>query len=209
MRRLLRRPSPAMVIAVIALFLAIGGTTYAITLPAGSVGPAQLRPQAVLNSKLYPGAVSNTKMGRGAVTFSKMANNQMTSIKMRNGSLLGEDLAANTVTGAQIDESSLGITRFALVAANGGLVNSSGGISVAGQAGNTTYVNFGSAVSGRPILATINGGTAGQISAAPCGGPSSTNPGGVNCPAAFNNTSTVAVDTGAGNLPFYVAVMQA
>ena len=102
MRRILRRPSPALVVATIALFLAAGGTTYALTLPANSVGSAQIQAGRVLNSKLAPGSVSNSKMGRNAVTFSKLASNQMTAAKIRNASLLGEDLAANTVTGAQI-----------------------------------------------------------------------------------------------------------
>ena len=37
------RPSPAMVVAFIALFVAIGGSSYAVTrLPSGSVGSKQL-----------------------------------------------------------------------------------------------------------------------------------------------------------------------
>src|SRR4051794_34571962 len=142
MRRILRRPSPALVVATIALFLAAGGTTYALTLPANSVGSAQIQPGRVLNSKLYPGAVSNSKMGRGAVTFSKMASNQMTSAKIRNASLLGEDLAPNTVTGAQINESTLDITRWALVS-GGSVAASSGGVNRGSPGGDTTDGKFG------------------------------------------------------------------
>jgi hypothetical protein len=198
MRRLpLRRPSPALIISMIALFLAAGGTTYALTLPSNSVGPSQLRRSAVLNSKLFPGSVSNSKMGRGAVTFSKMANNQMTSEKIKNGSLLGQDLASNTITGAQVNVSTLGITRFALVSATGTIASQSGGISVT-QAGNQTILDFGSNVAGRPILATLASGSpvqAGEISVAPCGGASSTNPGGISCPGAAKTSNFVAVST--------------
>ena len=211
MRRILRRPSPALVVATIALFLAAGGTTYALTLPANSVGSAQIQAGRVLNSKLAPGSVSNSKMGRNAVTFSKLASNQMTSAKIRNASLLGEDLAPNTVTAAQIDEASLAITRFALVDATGTLAGGSSGVTVASSTGNTVVVNFGSSVAGRPILATLNGETPGQIVAAPCGGASSSNPNGVTCAAAFTSPQYVQVQTfnAAGNnasRPFSLSV---
>ncbi len=201
MRRITRRrPSPALVVATIALFLAAGGTSYALTLPVNSVGSAQLKAGRVLNSKLHPGAVSNSKMGRGAVTFSKMANNQMTTVKIRDASLLGQDLASNTVTGAQIDEASLGITRFALVDGSGNLATGSSGVSVASVVGNTVVVNMGASVAGRPILATVSGAAPGQITAAPCGGASSSNPNGVACAGAFTTPQYVQVKTfdGAG-----------
>lgn len=200
MRRILRRrPSPALVVATIALFLAAGGTTYALTLPANSVGSAQLQAGRVLNSKLHPGSVSNSKMGRGAVTFSKMASNQMTAAKIRNRSLLGEDLADNTVTGAQVDESSLNLptSKFAVVTAAGALGNQSGGISVA-QVGTPLILDFGSSQAGRPIsvsLAPTATDATGQVSAAPCGGPSTSNPNGVVCPPNFNNPNHVLVNT--------------
>jgi hypothetical protein len=49
----LRTPSPASVISVIALFVALGGTTYAATsLPANSVGTQQIRNKAVTPAKI-------------------------------------------------------------------------------------------------------------------------------------------------------------
>ena len=214
MRRILRRrPSPALVVATIALFLAAGGTTYALTLPANSVGSAQIQAGRVLNSKLAPGSVSNSKMGRNAVTFSKLASNQMTAAKIRNASLLGEDLAPNTVTGAQIDEASLAITRFAIVDDAGNLGGQSTGVTVANHTGNTTIINLGTgvSVSGRPINATLGGTTPGQIVAAPCGGLSSSNPNGVTCSAPYTTAQYVQVKTfdktGAeSSLPFFVSV---
>ncbi|MDT7802398.1 MAG: hypothetical protein QOI78_5831, partial [Actinomycetota bacterium] len=49
-------PSPAFVISLIALFVALGGTSYAAitTLPANSVGTAQLKTGAVTGAKLSP-----------------------------------------------------------------------------------------------------------------------------------------------------------
>ena len=59
MRRLLdRRPSPALVVACIALVVALGGTGYAaIKLPRGSVGTAQLKTGAVTSGKVRDGTL--------------------------------------------------------------------------------------------------------------------------------------------------------
>jgi hypothetical protein len=54
MRRILRhRPSPALVVACLALTIALGGTSYAaVTLPRNSVGTAQLKTNAVNSAKV-------------------------------------------------------------------------------------------------------------------------------------------------------------
>jgi hypothetical protein len=155
-------------------------------------------------------------MGRTAVTFSKLADHQFTAQKIRDGSLLGKNLAPNTITGAQVDESTLSITKFALVSATGTVASQSGGISVA-SAGTRTILDFGASVAGRPIVATLataTAGTGGEIAAAPCGGPSTSNPGGIVCPAATNTPNFVAVDTFKSDgtplqQSFYVTVPQA
>jgi hypothetical protein len=188
-----------MVVAIIALVMAMGGTTYALTLPANSVGPIQLRPSAVLNSKIQLRGVSNSRLGTNAVTFSKLANGQFTSQKIRDRSLLVQDLAANA------------ITRYALVATDASIPAQSGGISIASQTAGTTVLNFGASVAGRPILVSLAGSGNGQLAAAPCGGPSPANPGGVVCPTAVNSPSFVSVDTNnssgsAAARPFYIAV---
>jgi hypothetical protein len=53
MKRLVRRPSPAMVVACIALAVALSGASYAaVTLPRNSVGTPQLKRDAVVTSKV-------------------------------------------------------------------------------------------------------------------------------------------------------------
>jgi hypothetical protein len=54
MFRSIRRPSPALVIACLALFVALSGTSYAdvLKLPFNSVGTRQLRANAVVSSKV-------------------------------------------------------------------------------------------------------------------------------------------------------------
>jgi hypothetical protein len=65
--RRLGLPSPAMLVALLALFLAMGGSTYAaITLPAHSVGTKQLKNGAVTGKKVKTGSLlaSNFKSGQ-------------------------------------------------------------------------------------------------------------------------------------------------
>jgi hypothetical protein len=79
MRIPLRRPSPALVVACIALAIALGGTGYATVLnvPRASVGPAQLQ----------RGAVTTPKLATGAVTSAKVANRSLLRIDFAGGQL--------------------------------------------------------------------------------------------------------------------------
>ena len=69
MRISVRRPSPALVIACLALAVALGGTSYAaaLALPKNSVGPAQLKSSAVTTKKLAPNAVTSAKVLNGSL----------------------------------------------------------------------------------------------------------------------------------------------
>jgi hypothetical protein len=69
MRFSMRRPSPALVVACIALMVALGGTGYATVLqvPRNSVGPAQLKTAAVTNKKIAANAVTSAKVANGSL----------------------------------------------------------------------------------------------------------------------------------------------
>src|SRR5215471_17935537 len=69
------RPSVGLVVAIIALIVALGGTSYAaFTLPKNSVGTKQLK--------------------KNSVTGQRINRNAVTSAKVRNGSLLAADFKA-------------------------------------------------------------------------------------------------------------------
>ncbi len=71
--RRLRLPSPAFAIALLALFVSLGGTSYALSrLPANSVGSKQLKKNAVTTKKIKNGAVTSGKIQNGAVTAGKI-----------------------------------------------------------------------------------------------------------------------------------------
>jgi hypothetical protein len=94
-------------IALLALFIALGGTTYAATaLPKNSVGTKQLKKNAVTALKIKNGNVSGPKLKNSAVTNAKIAANAVTGTKVADDSL----------TGADILESSLGTVPSATTA---------------------------------------------------------------------------------------------
>jgi hypothetical protein len=57
------------VVAVIALFIALGGSAYAaLSLPKNSVGPKQLKIHAVTSTKIKPGSLSSADLSPGAIS---------------------------------------------------------------------------------------------------------------------------------------------
>jgi hypothetical protein len=98
--RLGQHLSYANVMATVAVFLALGGTTYAaLNLPANSVGTKQLRKGAVTNAKLANGAVTGSKIQTGSVTGSQV--NASTLGTVPNASTAQHANAADNATDAQ------------------------------------------------------------------------------------------------------------
>ena len=64
LRRSIGPPSPSMVVALVALFVALGGSAFAVS----QVGTKQLKNAAVTTAKIRNGAVNNAKLGNGSVT---------------------------------------------------------------------------------------------------------------------------------------------
>src|SRR5262249_55493361 len=100
------RPSPAMVVACLALFVAVGGVGYAaVKLAPNSVKTKQIKKGAVTEPKLANGAVSNGKLADGAVSGSKIANGAIggakfffsTATTLDFGTLLAEACDARDV----------------------------------------------------------------------------------------------------------------
>jgi hypothetical protein len=79
MRKLLRRPSPAMVVACLALTVALGGTSVAAVsqLTRNSVGPRQLQTGAVTNPKIRNNAVNSAKVAPRSLLRSDFAPGQL------------------------------------------------------------------------------------------------------------------------------------
>lgn len=78
-----RRPSPAMIVAVVALIAALGGSAYA----ASKIGTKEIRRGAVTAAKIRAGAVTGGKIRAGAVGTQKIAPDAVTGEKVLEPSL--------------------------------------------------------------------------------------------------------------------------
>jgi hypothetical protein len=77
----------ANVVSMTALFVALSGGAYALSIPRNSVGTKQLKKNAVTASKIK----------RNAVTSSKVRNRSLTGTDVRDDSLTGGDLLESTI----------------------------------------------------------------------------------------------------------------
>jgi hypothetical protein len=83
-----------MVVALLALFLAMGGTTYAVK----RVGTRQLANKAVTSAKIRSNAVTSAKIRSNAVTGRKIKNGSIDSSKVKADSLTGANINEGTLT---------------------------------------------------------------------------------------------------------------
>jgi hypothetical protein len=91
-----RRPSASMIVALVALFAALGGVGYAaVSLPHNSVGTAQLQNGAVTNHKLGANAVGSSKIKPNAVGTKRINPNQ---VQVR----VGGTCAAGAITSVDV-----------------------------------------------------------------------------------------------------------
>jgi hypothetical protein len=85
MNAIRKLPSPALLVACVALVVALGGVSYAAgVLPNNSVGTAQLKKKAV----------SAAKLKKNAVTAGKVRKNAITTAKVKDRTLLAQDFQA-------------------------------------------------------------------------------------------------------------------
>ena len=91
-----RRPSPALVIACVALFLSLGGVSYGVA--TGFIDSREIK-----NNTIRSKDVRNNTLR----TFD-IRNNEVRGFDIRNSTVQGRDVAFDTLTGDDVSEESLG-----------------------------------------------------------------------------------------------------
>lgn len=164
--KLRARMSYANVVSTLALALAVGGgSAYAAT----KIGSDGLRYHAVTASKLANNAVSPSKVKDNSLSGRELRDNSVTSADIRNGTLQAGDFAAGQLPKG--DKGDPGVAIFGVVTADGGLTSGRGVIGMGGTPADGTYVaTIGQDVSRCATLATLTGGPAGTVTAAPAAG---------------------------------------
>lgn len=203
------RPTPATIIASIALLVALAGTGYAAaTLPRNSVGNAQLQSNAVTSSKVKNGSLLKVDFKSGQIPTGPRGPVGPPGPPGAPGAA-----GARGPTGPAGAPGAGAATQWALVSGGGGIIAGSPGVSVQHPSTGHYYVVFPSAVTGKPVLATqslrnTDGFPRGGILATICGGGTD----GSTC-SVSNTTSTVHVvvedntNTTTADHAFYVAVV--
>jgi hypothetical protein len=105
-----RRPSPALVIACVALFVSLGGVSYGVA--TGFIDSREIQNNTV-RSKDVRNSTLRTE---------DIRNNEVRGFDVRNSSLQGRDIAFNTLTGADVNETTLGKVPGAAAADNASAV---------------------------------------------------------------------------------------
>jgi hypothetical protein len=187
------RPSPAMAVACLALLLVLGGTGYAAAtaLPPNSVTTVQVKDFSLLARDFKRGQIPPGPVGPTGPT--------------------GPTGPAGPAGPA--GPSGSASVKWALVRPDGGIAAQSGGITLSSHTTGVFVLNFGSTVTGKPIMASGafagDGGSTdrGETVAGPCGAGAE----GINC-ATTNTNQGVEIQThnqlGAlADHSFYVAVI--
>lgn len=165
----LRRPSPSMAVAIMALVVASTGTSYA----AGLIGSDDVKNNSLTSMDIK----DNSLKGRD------IKNNVIGSNKIRNGSLKSKDFKAGQLPAGQTGPAGpagatgpagaagpTGVGRWALVDATGTIIAQSGGFTVTAayptlaatgtdatglRANGNVYINAGENLANNGIIATI------------------------------------------------------
>ncbi|MBA3264263.1 MAG: hypothetical protein H0T69_17705 [Thermoleophilaceae bacterium] len=90
-----RRPSPALVIACLALFVSLSGVSYGVA--TGFIDSREIRNNTV----------TGTDVRNNTLRTFDIRNNEVRGFDIRNSTIQGRDVAFNTLTGADISEEGL------------------------------------------------------------------------------------------------------
>lgn len=150
MRRHLVHPSPAVVVAILALAVAVVGTALAD--PGQEKKPVTKRAVKKIAAKqverLAPGLHVATADSAASATSAQTAGNSDTAVNAEHAA------DASTLQGAGLN-SLQGRVQWALVRANGSILTQSGGIQVTGHPDpGVYYLDFGVPTSGKATLIT-------------------------------------------------------
>ena len=100
----LRRPSPAMIVALIALFVSLSGVSYGVA--TGFIDSREIK-----NNEVRSIDIRNNE-----VRTRDLRNNEVRGIDIRNSTVQGRDIQLNTVTGEDVKEDTLQKVPSALLA---------------------------------------------------------------------------------------------
>ena len=101
------RPSPALIVSCVALFLALTGSALAVGIAKNSVRSAQIVNGAVRTVDLRDDAVNAAKVAPDSIGSEEIAENAVESPEVAPEALTSQDLGAASVTSSEVADQSL------------------------------------------------------------------------------------------------------
>jgi len=114
-RLIARRPTPATVIACVALFVSLGGVSYGVAtgsidsreIKNGAVQTQDIRNETLQAQDIRSGGVHSADLRNDSIRTEDLRNNEVRGVDIRNSTIRGFDIALNTLTGEDIRENTL------------------------------------------------------------------------------------------------------
>lgn len=113
MKNLKRHLNVANVLSAMALFVALGGVTYAATAAKNSVKTKSIAKGAVTTAKIKNLAVTSGKIGNGAVISSKIGASAVGGTQIADGSVRAVELGGGVVTNPKIQNGAVSEAKLA------------------------------------------------------------------------------------------------
>jgi hypothetical protein len=106
-KRVVRRPSPATVMAALALFISLGGVSYGMA--AKQITSGQIQNNTIQSRDVRDGALQGRDVANGSVQSRDVRDGALRGLDVNDRSLGGVDLADNTLGDREINEPQLDI----------------------------------------------------------------------------------------------------
>jgi hypothetical protein len=160
----------ANVMATIAVFIALGGASYAaMKLPKNSVGAKQLKKNAVTTAKVKNEAITAAKVKKGTLTGAQISASTLGTVPNAGNAGNADSLGGVAAGGYQQR------IRWAYVSAPGTVLASGGGPAptVIHEPPGVYYIEWGSPVTADAVISTLSEANifSAGIATSPCGGP--------------------------------------
>lgn len=112
-----RRPSPALLVAGLALFVALGGPAAAQKM---LVGTKQIKDGTILAKDLKASLIASLRATpNGSISADKLATGSVTSAKIADGNVTPDDLAESAVTRSKLANGAISVDKLADRSING------------------------------------------------------------------------------------------
>lgn len=170
--RLRKRLSFANVVSMIALFVALGGTSYAATtLARNSVGKGQIRANAVGKSEAAPNSIGKSEIGTSAVGRGEIATDGVGASEIKKDAIDSDEIADGGLQAADLSaaaKAAINGVKFHTAVSSAGAQTGGNAKTVSRTAQGIYSVDLGTDVSACQVSATVTDATsAGFASVAP------------------------------------------